>query len=68
MLLVCDGRPMGEDLIEGLFARNAKVLPDERGDDLTRLPGDVVDCLRAGTVTQQPAPRVGQVRLRVRKL
>src|ERR671939_1359907 len=56
---------MGEDLIEGLFGRNAKVLPDERSDDLTRLPGDVVDGLWAGTVTEHAAPRGGEIGLRV---
>src|SRR5919201_833627 len=67
VLFLFDGRPTGEGLIEALLARNPKVLPDEGGDDLTRLPGDVVDGLRAGTVTEHAAPRGGEIGLRVGK-
>src|SRR5919204_1800255 len=56
---------MGDGLIEALFARNAEVLPDERGDDLTRLPGDVVDGLRARTVAEHAAASGGEIGLRV---
>src|SRR5918911_1916325 len=67
MTLLSYGGVPGKDLIEAWPLGTAKVGPDERGDDVTRAPGDVVDCLRAGTVAQQAAPRVGQVRLSVRE-
>src|ERR1051326_8103366 len=56
---------MGEDLIEGLFARKTKILPDERRDDLTRLPRDVVDGLGLCAITERAAPDGGEIGLRV---
>jgi hypothetical protein len=52
-----------EDLIEAGAGGTVKVWPDERGDDVTRPPGDVVDCLGSGTVAEHAAPGGGIVRL-----
>ena len=49
--LLSYGGMVGKDLIEAGPRGTAKVWPDERGDEVIRPPGDVVDCLRAGTVT-----------------
>ena len=39
--------------------------PDERRDDLTRLPRDGIDCLRFCAIPDDAAPRHGEIGLRV---